>query len=156
MSAENIPEDGDDALPQLQTETAGAGGGRKVKTAIGAGEGNDGGWYRPREMPSDPGRIEPVRHVHLKDMAIEELSSSEWRDYSVVCRRISGRFPEFGLAQEGLADALTRMVLSAFTVAQYVPDEHVFEELKWSCPYFSDQQLLRIIELSSRNKPMIR
>lgn len=156
MSAQNIHEDGDEAEPKLQTETAGAGGGRKIKTAIGLGDGNDGGWYRPSELPSGPGRNEPIRHSRLKDISIEVLASSTSRDYQDIFHRLSGRFPEFDLAQEGLADALTRMVLSAYTVAQYVPDVHILEELNCSCPYFSDQQLLRIIELATRSRPMIR
>ncbi|MBN8662488.1 MAG: hypothetical protein J0M35_19115 [Candidatus Obscuribacter phosphatis] len=151
-----MPDDADDARPKLQTETTGAGGGRKIRTAIGLGDGNDGGWYRPREVPGGPGRNEPVRHARFKDIAIDVLFSSTTRDYQDLYHRLSGKFPEFDLAEEGLVDALARMVLSAYTVAQYVPDAHVFDELRSTCPYFSDEQLLRIIELASRSKPMVR
>jgi|AGTN01.2.fsa_nt_gi hypothetical protein len=156
MSAQNIHEDGDDAEPKLQTETAGAGGGRKIKTAIGLGDGSDGGWYRPREQPGGGGHNEPVRHCRLKDAAIDVLSYSTSRDWHDVYHRLLGKFPEFGLAEEGLADALARMVVSAYTVAQYVPDAHLLEELRFSFPYFSDRQIERIIELASRSKPTLR
>jgi hypothetical protein len=80
MSGEKLPDDKDD-VPQPQTKSSGAGGGREVRTAIGLGDGSDGGWYRPRELPSGPGRNEPVRHSHLKDIAIDVLSTLTPRNY---------------------------------------------------------------------------
>ncbi len=160
MSSPDTPDkDDEDVTPSPQVENAGAGGGRKNKTTVGLGDGigdEDGGWYKPRELPSGAGKNEPVLHSLLKDAAIDALIESSSRDYSDISRRLTKWFPQFDDAKEGLADALACMVISAYTVAQFVPEAHVFEELRFTCPYFSDQQLLRIMELASRTRPIVR
>lgn len=142
--------------PKPETETTGAGGGRRIKTAVGLGDNDDGGWYIPRQPRDESGKNEPIRHGSLKDIAIEVLASSSSRDAQDIYNRLLSIFPEFDLAKEGLSDALARMVMSAYTIAQYVPDAFVFEELRLCCPYFSDKQIVRIIELALRNKPVSR
>ncbi|HNM50698.1 MAG TPA: hypothetical protein PKN86_13370 [Candidatus Obscuribacter sp.] len=44
---------------------------------------------------------------------------------------------------------LAQMVVTAYTLALHIPDTYVFAELRCSCPYFSDLQLERIMELAS-------
>ena len=41
------------------------------------------------------------------------------------------------------------MVVTAYTLALHIPDTYVLDELRCSCPYFSDSQLGRIMELAA-------
>lgn len=151
--SENLPEDGAEVSPKPQSEASGGGGGRKIRTALGQGGGKDGGkdggWYSPCEKPFDEGRNEPVKHGALKDAAIDALSNSDVRNWHDVYLRLLGRFPEFDTAQEALADVLAQMVVTAYSLALHIPGAYVLDELRCSCPYFSDSQLGRIMELAS-------
>ncbi|MBX9668117.1 MAG: hypothetical protein K2X93_10885 [Candidatus Obscuribacterales bacterium] len=108
-----------------------------------------GGWYRRFGGSGGPAREEPINHSHLKYAAIEVLSGSAARDYDDVYRRLASRFPEFGLAKEGLADALATVVMVAYTMAQYIPEDDAMEALRLGCPYFSGEQIFRIVELAT-------
>lgn len=151
MPAEDLLND-DDFAPQVETETAGPGGGRKCKTAIGAaedgGDAGGGGWDVPPEMPGGAGRGEPIRHSHLKDIAIEVLSHSRSRDYSNLYLQLCLTLSDFDLAAEALADALSRIVISAYMTAQYSQAANVFGELRRTFPCLSENQLRKIIRLA--------
>ena len=122
------PEDAFEAEPQ--TESSGAGGGKKRRTSIGTGD-DSGGSYRPGEsFGGEPWRNEPIRHSRLKGFAIDALERSDSKDWADVYSRLLGRFSEFGLAQEALADILASLVVSAYTVALYVPGPQVFGVLR--------------------------
>ncbi len=141
--------------PQLQTEGAGAGGGRKIRTALGLYDFGDGGGAIPLEPlePVGPMRTEPIKYSHLKDKAVDALAESTVKDWQSVYDRLVGRFPEFDIAEEGLADILALMVVTAYEAALRVLH---FSELQSGCNYFSDEQLVRIVALTCRaprNKP---
>ena len=135
--------------PQPQTEGAGAGGGRKIRTALGLYDFGDGGGPIPLEPlePVGPMRTEPIKHCHLKDKAVDALAESTVKDWQSVYDRLVGRFPEYGIAEEGLADILALMAVTAYEAAERVPD---FGYLSRGCNYFSDEQLVRIVALTSR------
>ncbi|MFA6209202.1 MAG: hypothetical protein WCT03_09750 [Candidatus Obscuribacterales bacterium] len=134
--------------PKLQTEGSGAGGGRKIKTALGFSDFSDGGSIplEPLE-PTGPMRTDPIKYSHLKDKAIDALIWSPIKDWQSVYDRLVGRFPEFDIAQEGLVDVLALMVITAYEAAEQV---HDFQQLQSGCWYFSDEQLVRIISVTSR------
>lgn len=135
--------------PKLQTEGAGAGGGRKVKTALGLYDFGDGGGPIPLEPlePAGPMRKDPVKYSHLKDKAIDALVESPIKDWQSIFDCLVGRFPEFGYAEEGLADVLALMVVTAYRFAEKALH---FPQVQLACPYFSDEQLVRIVVLTSR------
>lgn len=134
--------------PKLQTEGSGAGGGRKIKTALGFSDFGDGGPIplEPLE-PTGPMRTDPIKYSHLKDKAIDALLESPIKDWQSFYDRLVGRFPEFDIAQEGLADVLALMVITSYEAAEQVQD---FQQLQSGCCYFSDEQLVRIISVTSR------
>lgn len=146
------PEDEQDKAPPLQTESCDGGGVGRRRTAIGAGGGKGGGWYKPRDSAGDGERDDPLRHMHLKDLAIDVLSLCGSRNYLGVYSQLRLCLTIDGPEKEGIADALTRMVVFAYTIASFVPDEHVFEEMRFTFSYLSDTQINRIIELASRDR----
>lgn len=134
--------------PKLQTEGAGAGGGRNIKTALGFSDFGDGDSIplEPLE-PTGPMRKDPIKHCHLKDKAVDALLESPVKDWQSVYDRLVGRFPEFDIAEEGLADVLALMVVTAYEAAEQVQD---FQQLQSGCCYFTDEQLVRVISVTSR------
>lgn len=123
----------------------------RPRTVIGAGGGKGGGWYKPRESSGAGERDEPIRHKHLKDLAIDVLSSCGSRKYPQVYSQLRLCLTTDGPESDGLADALARMVVSAYTIASFVPDAQCLYELRFSFSYLSDAQIKRIIELASRD-----
>ena len=118
-------------VSQPQAETEGPGGGKRVRTALGLGDGDDGGWYNPSDMPefSD----EPIRHEILKDIAIDALAGCESRDRQNVSNQLLLKIKyQYPFVADGLSDVLAGLVVSAYVVAQYVPSKQVFKELRAS------------------------
>jgi|GEM_PF-1935124 hypothetical protein len=134
---------------ELETESAGDGGNRLKRTAVGAGGGSrwgaGGGSSEDFEGRGFFG--EPVRHGHLKDIAIDVLSQSHSKNYSDVRARLLGRFIEKGDDKEAMADILSSMVVSAYTVA-YLSNPKSEADLKAVCPYFSARQIERILSIA--------
>jgi hypothetical protein len=142
--------------PQTQTEPAGPGGGRRVKTALGLGDSSGGsGWYKPREFGESPSPSEPIRHLQLKEIAIQALSRSKTRNFSDVYEKLTKDLSDYTFVRKELAETMAALVVSAYTVAQYVPDEYVLNEMRFSFGCFSETQLKEIIEMASRNKPVV-
>lgn len=133
---------------QPETDSSGAGGGRKIITAVGAG-GDDGDANPPSQKQWHSDNQQP-QHLGLKSSAIDAFSDLINRDYPMVFRTLHRKFLEFTYAKEELIHALTTMIISAYTVAQYTPKQNRLETMQAVCSYFSDEQLLRIIDLADR------
>jgi hypothetical protein len=141
--------------PQPQSEGAGAGGGRKTKTAIGTGDfyfGGGGNWFVPGQYDEPFLSREPLKNGHLKDMAISELSSATVKEWYVVYQRLIKRLSDQSFQVAGRAEVLATMTVTAYTLALYIPDQNILNELRIVCAYFSDAQLKQIIEIAQREK----
>lgn len=141
----------------LETESSDDGGNRRRRTAVGTGgSGWDGDGSPPGggDSAEDPDALfgEPVRHGHLKDIAIDALKESHSKDYSDVrdrlLRNLHLRFGEAHDTREAMADILSSMVVSAYTVATFMPGPRSNSELNAVFPYFSAQQIQRISSMA--------
>jgi len=144
--------------PEPEIESAGDGGNRRRRTSVGTG--GNSGWDGDGSPPGggdsdeDPDELfgEPVRHGHLKDIAIDVLKESHSKDYSDVrdrlLRKLHLRFGEAHDTREAMADILSSMVVSAYTVASFMPGPRSTSELKAVFPYFSAQQIKRISSMA--------
>jgi hypothetical protein len=141
--------------PETQTSSDGAVGGRKSRTTLGyfGGEGGahgsgwGGGDWGTFFSGTDESAQDPSDF--LKDLAIFALELSESRDRANVCQRVYDSLVYFGARNEPLAHALAQLVVTAYTVASFVPPKEAFEILQQAFPKFKQHQLKSIIALSS-------
>lgn len=104
-----------------------------------------GGAYVPRDFPPGEQPREPRRHERLKDLAIEALCKSKSKSWFDVNERLQKALANSRIQQDGLSEVLTCMVVSCYTVAEFLPPEHAMQELRFTFSLFSDDQLKRII-----------